>query len=157
MDGVAEQRWWKQTPLNTNSWEGLVHLFFSYTSLAQTSIPHCWVYIAPPRAKLICMGRTNHEIAIPIMSSNHGFGWSMIGAWLRQEHANLSSSANNFFFRLPCRSAFFCRVACAPFGQAGASSCTSQKQRNIAILTTMCKLFRLISHGGGGNGSITLD
>ena len=57
-------------------------------------------------------------------------------------------AVQTIFFRLPCRSAFFCRVACAPFGQAGASSCTSQKQRNIAILTTMCKLFRLISHGG---------
>ena len=74
----------------------------------------------------------------------------MTGAWLRQEHANLSSSANNFF-RLPCRSVFFCRVACAPFGQAGASSCTSQRQRYIAILTTMCKLCRLISHGGGND------
>ena len=60
------------------------------------------------------------------------------------------------FFRLPCRSAFFCRVACASFGQAGASSRTSQKHRYIAILTTMCELCRLISHGGGGNGSITL-
>ena len=27
-------------------------------------------------------------------------------------------------FRLPCRSAFCCQVACAPFGQAGASLCT---------------------------------
>ena len=65
------------------------------------------------------------------------------------------SSSTNFFFCLPSRSAFFCRVACAPFGQAGASLCTSQKQRNIAILTAMCKLFRLISHGGGGNGSMS--
>ena len=59
-------------------------------------------------------------------------------------------AVQGFLFGLPCLSAFFCRVACAPFGQAGASSCTSQKQRYIAILTTMCKLCRLISHGVAG-------
>ena len=114
-------------------------------------------YDSPP-CEINLHERSNHEIAKPIMSSNHGFGGSMIGRASEDDtDTQICRAVQKCFFRLPCRSAFFCRVACAPFGQAGASSCTSQKQRNIAILTTMCKLFRLISHGGGGNGSITLD
>ena len=58
----------------------------------------------------------------------------------------MSSSVN--IFCLPSRSAFVRRVACASFGQAGASSRASQEQRYKAILITVCALCRLISHGG---------